>query len=94
MISGHLIMDSIQKVEKETGVKLKAFTPQDLEITAEGINHSESYSEIVRHINEADRPSFYRGSAYFYVHDMGRKGLILSCPSDDRSVLVGKMAVL
>ena len=94
MISSQMIAETLQKIEGETGVAIQVYTPQDQRITAKGTSHDETYSEIVRKMDDTENALNYKGHCYFHIKDTGRQGLVVECDNDEKSMLVGKLAKL
>ena len=94
MLSTQIISDTLSRIGKETGTQLRVYTPADLMVTPEGVFQNERYQEITAHIPENADPGRYDGNCYFHLKDSGSPKLLLECPSDDRSTLVGRMAAL
>ena len=94
MLSTQIISETLSCIKKETDVSLSVYTPADLLITAEGVSPCERYTEISRHIPEDGDPGKYGGLCYFHLKDSGSPRLLLECGSDERSLVVGKMAAL
>lgn len=94
MISNQLIVDTLVRIKKETGVKIRVLTPDDMALSADGAVAEDLYSALMKALPDDRNPGRYEGFYYFRVKDHARSVFLLECASDDKSFTVGKLAAL